>query len=140
MESQVSFYNKSNGDKELVNLISETLVQIRMYYTIKKEKNKDLEYKQGEEIDLMNVLISSSDLWIGNMIDKFEDLESNKSKKITIEKNDFSVLKYLVDFYWHNMPTAKTKFSPSIYKAFNVNFSSAETTTEEPYNILRLVD
>jgi len=153
MEGQVSFYNKSNGDKELVSLISDTLTQIRMYYTIKKEKSKSLEYKKGEEIDLINLMISSSDLWISQMIKKFEGLEYNEVKKITIDKNNFNVLKYLVDFYWHNMPSAKEKFSPSIYKAFTVHFpllngdNSNESKSfkqnedqKETFNILRLVE
>lgn len=140
MEDQIHFYNKSNGDKELINLISEALVQIRMYYTIKKEKNKSLDYKQGQEIDLMNVLISSSDLWIGRMIEKFEKLNHNINNKISIDKDDFNVLKYLVDFYWHNMPTAKIKFNHSVYKSLNINFNIDKHQENNNINILKLVE
>ena len=129
MNGQIKFYNKTNGDRELVSLILDSLMQIKLYYTSRKEKVKTLEYNEGEEIDLMNVLISSSELWISKIIFLFEDLKENYINQASIDKNDLELIKYLVDFWWHNVPTAKETYEHKVYLNFNMLFLQKKSSS-----------
>lgn len=146
MNDYICFYNKSEGDRELLELMTDSLYQIKSYYIQTKEDKEELDYQEGDEINLLNVLLSSSDLWIDSIIKRLEDLSNHQERKILIKNSEFTLLKYLVDFYWHNMPSAKSKHPLGIYNAFSFNFSSEEKKIiieedkNENINILRLVD
>lgn len=118
MENNIVFYMEKNIDKSVVDLTNDALLQIQLYYLTKENENEKLSYDENKEIELMKLLISSSVLWIGKIIQDFDDLKNGKVQKMIIDEKDFNVLKYLVDFYWNNMPIVKEQYSQSVYAYF----------------------
>lgn len=95
--------NKSNNDTEMISIIINSLIQVKSYCAkiSDEDEGNELTYDtKTKEIDLINMLLATSNAWLETQIEDFTFLLNHKLKSVSLTNNDFLVIKYMVSFYW----------------------------------------
>lgn len=99
------FEIKNQEDRDFINVVLLSLMQMDEF--CKKRKTielKELNYnKEDKNIELFDLFIFTSKEWVFEKTNEVKRLLENKQKEINLKKEDFLIIKYLVEMYWDNM-------------------------------------
>tara|TARA_Y100001960_G_C14783753_1_gene889105 strand:- start:18520 stop:18945 length:426 start_codon:yes stop_codon:yes gene_type:complete len=94
---------KNQEDRDFINVLLLSMMQMDSF--CKSRKNievQDLSYdRETKDIELFELFVSSSNLWVDQKIEEFNLLLSSKIQYLEISKNEYYIIKYLTEMYWH---------------------------------------
>lgn len=141
MSNKIIFYNKNDSDFELISLVQHSLTHIKMVYDKRINMGEsDLNYDKTHEEDfnLIGVLLSTSFIWIENIMSNFQKLSLCNIYCLEINKSDYNVLKYIVDFCWYNSFYDELLFSKETYEKFNL-ITKKELFVDDEFPYLKII-
>ncbi len=99
------FEIKNQEDRDFINVVLLSLMQMEDF--CKKRKTielKELNYnKEDKNIELFDLFVFTSKEWVFEKTNEVKKLLENEQKEINLKKEDFLIIKYLVEMYWDNM-------------------------------------
>lgn len=99
------FEIKNQEDRDFINVVLLSLMQMEDF--CKKRKTielKELKYnKEDKNIELFDLFVFTSKEWVFEKTNEVKKLLDNEQKEINLKKEDFLIIKYLVEMYWDNM-------------------------------------
>lgn len=94
---------KNQEDRDFINVLLLSMMQMDSF--CKSRKNievQDLSYdRETKDIELFELFVSSSNLWVDQKIEELNFLLANKVQYLEINKNEYYIIKYLTEMYWH---------------------------------------
>jgi hypothetical protein len=94
---------KNQEDRDFINVLLLSMMQMDSF--CKSRKNievQDLSYdRETKDIELFELFVSSSNLWVDQKIEELNLLLANKVQYLEINKNEYYIIKYLTEMYWH---------------------------------------
>lgn len=94
---------KNQEDRDFINVLLLSMLQMESFCKSRKSiEVQDLSYdKETKDIDLFALFVSSSNLWVDQKIEELNLLLANKIQYLEINKNEYYIIKYLTEMYWH---------------------------------------
>ncbi len=94
---------KNQEDRDFINVLLLSILQMESFCKSRKNiETQDLFYdRETKDIELFELFVSSSNLWVDQKIEELNLLLSSKIQYLEISKNEYYIIKYLTEMYWH---------------------------------------
>lgn len=94
---------KNQEDRDFINVLLLSMLQMESFCKSRKGiEVQDLSYdRETKDIELFELFVSSSNLWVDQKIEELNLLLANKIQYLEISKNEYYIIKYLTEMYWH---------------------------------------
>ena len=94
---------KNQEDRDFINILLLAMMQMESFCKSRKNiEAQNLSYdKETKDIELFDLFVSSSNLWVDQKTEELNLLLENKIQYLEINKNEYYIIKYLTEMYWH---------------------------------------